>query len=79
MTEKQKQLLAALILDRNKTKAALDFVERQKQQDEIIYWETGITSEISRINDGQLRQHADGLFMQHEQTVRAYYEAMDPQ
>ena len=79
MTEKQKQLLAALIVDCNKTKAALDYIDRQKQQDEIVYWETGIIPEISRIKDGQLRQHADGLFMQHEQTIKAYYSASDPQ
>ena len=80
MTPEQRlQLLAALIKDRDQTRAALNFINQQKQHDEALYWETGITRETRRIDDAQLRQHADGLFMQHEQTVKAYYDASDPQ
>ena len=80
MKDKQRlQLLAALIKDRDQTRAALDFINQQKQHDETLYWETGTMREIKRIDDSQLRQHADGLFMQHEQTVKAYYDAINPQ
>ena len=77
--EQRLQLLAALIKDRDQTKAALDYIKQQKQHEETLYWETGIMRETTRNDDLQLRQHADGLFMQHEQTVRAYYDANDPQ
>ena len=77
--EQRLQLLAALIKDRDQTRAALNFINQQKQHDETLYWETGIMRETTRIDDAQLRQHADGLFMQHEQTVKAYYDAIDPQ
>ena len=73
------QLLAALIKDRDQTRAALDYINQQKQHDETLYWETGVMREIKRIDDSQLRQHADGLFMQHELTVKAYYDAIDRQ
>ena len=76
--EQRKQLLAALIKDRDETRAALEFIKQQKQHEETLYWETGIMREIKRIDDAQLRQHADGLFMQHEQTVKAFYDAIDP-
>ena len=72
------QLLAALIKDRDQTRAALNYINQQKQHEETLYWETGIMREIKRIDDAQLRQHADGLFMQHEQTVKAFYDAIDP-
>ena len=72
------RLLAALIKDRDQTRAALDYTIQQKQHDETIYWETGTMREIKRIDDAQLRQHADGLFMLHEQTVKAFYDAIDP-
>ena len=72
------RLLAALIKDRDQTRAALDYINQQKQHEETLYWETGIMREIKRIDDAQLRQHADGLFMQHEQTVKAFYDAIDP-
>jgi len=75
----RKQLLAALIKDRDQTRAALDYINQQKQHDETLYWETGVMREIKRIDDSQLRQHADGLFMQHELTVKAYYDAIDRQ
>ena len=79
MTPEQRlRLLAALIKDRDQTRAALDYTIQQKQHDETLYWETGIMREIKRIDDAQLRQHADGLFMQHEQTVKAFYDAIDP-
>lgn len=80
MTPEQRlQLLAALIKDRDQTRTALNFIAQQKQHDETLYWETGIMRETKRIDDAQLRQHADALFMQHEQTVKAYYDAIDPQ
>ena len=80
MTPEQRlRLLAALIKDRDQTRAALNFIAQQKQHDETLYWETGIMREIKRIDDSQLRQHADGLFMQHELTVKAYYDAIDRQ
>lgn len=79
MTPEQRlRLLAALIKDRDQTRAALDYTIQQKQYEETLYWETGIMREIKRIDDAQLRQHADGLFMQHEQTVKAFYDAIDP-
>ena len=79
MTPEQRlQLLAALIKDRDQTRAALNYINQQKQHEETLYWETGIMREIKRIDDAQLRQHADGLFMQHEQTVKAFYDAIDP-
>lgn len=77
--EHRLQLLTALVKDRDQTRAALNFINQQKQHDETLYWETGIMRETKRIDDAQLRQHADALFMQHEQTVKAYYDAIDPQ
>ena len=76
--EQRKQLLAALIKDRDETRAALEFIKQQKQHEETLYWETGLTRDITRNDDAQLRQHADGLFMLHEQTVKAFYDAIDP-
>ena len=73
------RLLAALIKDRDQTRAALNYTIQQKQHEEALYWETGIMRETKRIDDAQLRQHADGLFMQHEQTVKAFYDAVHPQ
>jgi hypothetical protein len=75
--EQRKRLLAALIKDRDQTRAALDYINQQKQHEETLYWETGVMRETTRNDDSQLRQHADGLFMQHEQTVKAFYDALE--
>ena len=49
MTEAQrKHLLAALIKDRDQTRAALEFIKQQKQHEEAIYWETGVIRETTR-------------------------------
>jgi len=77
--EQRKQLLAALIKDRDQTRAALDYVNRQKQHEETLYWQTGLVREMTRNDDLQLRRHADGLFMQNELTLKAYFDATDPQ
>lgn len=77
MNEAQrKKLLAALIKDRDETRAALEFIKQQKQHEEAIYWETGVNRETTRFDDSQLRHHADVLFMQHEQTVKAYFQSV---
>ena len=57
--EQRKQLLAALIKDRDETRAALEFIKQQKQHEEAIYWETGVNRETTRFDDSQLRRHAD--------------------
>jgi len=75
--EQRDKLLAALIKDRDQTKAALDYINQQKQHEETLYWETGIMRETKRIDDSQLRRHADCLFMQHEQTVKAFYDSLE--
>ena len=78
MNEAQrKQLLAALIKDRDETRAALEFIKQQKQHEETLYWETGVNREITRFDDSQLRRHADVLFMQHEQTLKAYFQSVE--
>jgi hypothetical protein len=78
MNEAQrKQLLAALIKDRDETRAALEFIKQQKQHEETLYWETGLARDITRNDDSQLRRHADCLFMQHEQTLKAYFQSME--
>ena len=78
MNEAQrKQLLAALIKDRDETRAALEFIKQQKQHEETMYWETGVIRETTRFDDSQLRRHADCLFMQHEQTVKAFYDSLE--
>jgi hypothetical protein len=78
MNETQrKQLLAALIKHRDQTRAALEFIKQQKQHEETLYWETGIMRETTRNDDSQLRRHADCLFMQHEQTLRAYFKSIE--
>lgn len=75
----RKQLLAALIKDRDQTRAALNFINQQKQHEETLYWETGIMRETTRTEDLQNSHHLNTLFIQHEQTVKAYYDAIDPQ
>ena len=78
MTPKQrKQLLAALIKDRDETRAALEFIKQQKQHEETLYWEAGVIREATRFDDSQLRRHADCLFMQHEQTLKAYFQSVE--
>jgi hypothetical protein len=78
MNETQrKQLLAALIKHRDQTRAALEFIKQQKQHEETMYWETGMIRETTRFDDSQLRRHADCLFMQHEQTLRAYFKSIE--
>lgn len=78
MNETQrKQLLAALIKDRDETRAALEFIKQQKQHEETLYWETGVIRETTRFDDSQLRRHADCLFMQHEQTLKAYFQSVE--
>jgi hypothetical protein len=78
MNEAQrKQLLAALIKDRDETRAALEFIKQQKQHEETMYWETGMVRETTRFDDSQLRRHADVLFMQHEQTLKAYFQSVE--
>ena len=78
MNEAQrKKLLAALIKDRDQTRAALDYINQQKQHEETLYWETGLARDITRNDDSQLRRHADCLFMQHEQTVKAFYDSLE--
>ena len=74
--EQRDKLLAALIKDRDQTRAALDYINQQKQHEETLYWETGVMRETTRNDDSQLRQHADVLFMQHEQTVKALFDAL---
>ena len=75
--EQRKQLLAALIKDRDETRAALEFIKQQRQHEEALYWETGVNREITRFDDSQLRHHADALFMQHEQTLKAYFQSVE--
>lgn len=75
--EKRKRLLAALIKDRDETRAALEFIKQQRQHEESIYWETGVIRETTRFDDSQLRRHADVLFMQHEQTLKAYFDSVE--
>ena len=75
--EQRKRLLAALIKDRDETRAALEFIKQQRQHEESIYWETGVIRETTRFDDSQLRRHADVLFMQHEQTLKAYFDSVD--
>lgn len=78
MTEAQrKHLLAELIKHRDQTREALEFIKQQKQHEETLYWETGIMRETTRNDDSQLRRHADCLFMQHEQTLRAYFKSIE--
>lgn len=78
MNEAQrKQLLAALIKDRDQTREALEFIKQQKQHEETMYWETGMIRESTRFDDSQLRRHADVLFMQHEQTLKAYFQSVE--
>ena len=78
MNEAQrKKFLAALIKDRDETRAALEFIKQQKQHEEAIYWETGVIRETTRFDDSQLRRHADVLFMQHEQTLKAYFQSVE--
>jgi len=75
--EQRLRLLSALIKDRDQTKAALDYINQQKQHEETLYWETGLTRDITRNDDSQLRRHADCLFMQHEQTLKAYFQSVE--
>ena len=75
--EQRKQLLAALIKDRDETRAALEFIKQQRQHEEALYWETGVNREITRFDDSQFRHHADALFMQHEQTLKAYFQSVE--
>ena len=75
----RKQLLAVLIKDRDQTRAALDFITQQKQHEETLYWETGIMRETTRTEDLQNSYYIKTLFTQHELTVKAYYDAIDPQ
>jgi len=77
--ENRLKLLAALIKDRDQTRAALDFIAQQKQHEETLYWETGIMRETTRTEDLQNSHYLNTLFTQHEQTVKAYYDAIDPQ
>ena len=78
MNEAQrKQLLAALIKDRDQTRAALEFIKQQKAHEEAMYWETGVYRETTRFDDSQVRRHADVLFMQHEQTLKAYFQSKE--
>ena len=78
MNEAQrKHLLAALIQHRDQTREALEFIKQQKQHEETMYWETGVIRETTRFDDSQLRRHADCLFMQHEQTLRAYFKSIE--
>ena len=78
MTPKQrKQLLAALIKDRDQTRAALEFIKQQKAHEEALYWETGVYRETTRFDDSQVRSHADVLFMQHEQTLKTYFQSVE--
>jgi hypothetical protein len=74
---RRKQLLGALIKDRDETRAALEFIKQQKQHEETLYWETGVIRETTRFDDAQLRRHADCLFMQHEQTLKAYFQSVE--
>ena len=75
----RKQLLAALIKDRDQTRAALNFIAQQKQHEETLYWETGVMRDTTRTEDLQNSHYLKTLFTQHEQTVKAYYDAIDPQ
>jgi len=52
--EQRKQLLAALIKDRDQTREALEFIKQQKEHEEAIYWETGVIRETTRFDDSQL-------------------------
>ena len=75
--EQRDKLLAALIKDRDQTRAALDYIKQEKEHEETLFWETGLNRQLTKHDDSQLRQHADCLFMQHEQTVKAYYDSLE--
>lgn len=77
--EHRLQLLAALIKDRDQTRAALDFIAQQKQHEETLYWETGVMRDTTRTEDSQNSYYIKTLFTQHELTVKAYYDAIDRQ
>jgi hypothetical protein len=78
MTEERKRLLAVLIKDRDQTRAALNFIAQQKQHEEKLYWETGIMRDSTRAENSQNSYYLNTLFTQHEQTLKAYYNAIDP-
>ena len=79
MTPEQRlQLLAALIKDRDQTRAALNYINQQKQHEETLYWQTGIMRDTTRTEDLQNSHCLKVLFTQHEQTVKAYYDAIGP-
>jgi hypothetical protein len=79
MPEERKRLLAALIKDRNQVKAALNYIAQQKQCEEKVYWETGVMPDVARAQHLQNSYYIETLFTQHELTVKAYYDAIDPQ
>lgn len=79
MPEERKRLLAALIKDRNQVKAALNYIAQQKQCEEKVYWETGVMPDVTRAQHLQNFNYLSVLSTQHEQTLKAYYDAIDPQ
>ena len=75
--EQREKLLAALIKDRDETRAALEYIKQQKDHEETLYWQSGVIRETTRFDDSQLRRHADVLFMRHEQTLKAYFNSQE--
>jgi len=75
--ERRKQLLAALIKDRDQTRATLNFIEQQKQHEEALFWETGNMREPTHNDHAMFKQHADTLICRNEETIKAWFDSVN--
>lgn len=80
MTPEQRDaLLKALRKDLEQTRKTVDFLRQQREHEEALYWQTGIWRDVTRSEAEQVRQDSGLMLTQHEETLKAFFAAMDGQ
>lgn len=80
MTPEQREaLLKVLRKDLEQTRKTVDFLRRQREHEEALYWETGLWRDITRPEAEQVKQDFGLMLTQHEATLQAFFKATDRQ
>ena len=75
--ERRKQLLAALIKDRDQTRRSRDLIAAQIAAEESAYWATGAVAWIDRGKEAAIKSAANSLICRNEETMKAWFDSVN--
>ena len=75
--EQRKQLLAALIKDRDQARRSHDLITAQIAAEEAAYWSKGVPPWIDRGKEAAIKTAAESLLCRNEQTMKAWFDSVD--